>query len=118
MNGRLDGHMVQGHVDATAICVLRMDQTGSWLYRFEFNAAFRNLIVEKGSIAVNGISLTCFDISENAFSVGIIPYTIEHTNIGELVPGSLVNIEFDLIGKYVERILHTGQEGSPEIQKP
>jgi riboflavin synthase len=109
VNGRLDGHMVQGHVDATALCILRENQSGSWLYRFEFDSAFRNLIVEKGSIAVNGISLTCFDITENAFSVGIIPYTFEHTNIGELVPGSPVNIEFDLIGKYVERIYQSGR---------
>jgi riboflavin synthase len=103
INGRLDGHMVQGHVDATAICLERRDDLGSWLFRFEFPADFRNLIIEKGSIAVNGISLTCFDVSGNAFSVAIIPYTFDHTNIRDVFPGSLVNIEFDLIGKYVER---------------
>ena len=108
-NGRLDGHMVQGHVDTTALCISRQNQAGSWLFRFEFPASFRNLIIEKGSVAVNGISLTCFDVSENAFSVAIIPYTFEHTNVGELVPGSLVNIEFDPIGKYVERLYRSGK---------
>src|ERR1700682_6031433 len=81
INGRLDGHMVQGHVDTTAICVQRENQKGSWLFRFEFPESFGNLIIEKGSIAVNGISLTCFDVSGNAFSVAIIPYTYDHTNI-------------------------------------
>ena len=105
MNGRLDGHMVQGHVDTTASCVSRQNQSGSWLFRFEFPVIFRNLIIEKGSVAVNGISLTCFDVSDNAFSVAIIPYTFENTNVSDVLPGSRVNIEFDLIGKYVERIL-------------
>jgi riboflavin synthase len=114
LNGRLDGHMVQGHVDATALCILRQDQSGSWSYRFEINPAFRNLIIEKGSVAVNGVSLTCFDVSENAFSVGIIPYTFEHTNFRNLVSGSLVNIEFDLIGKYVERMIQVSQNNSRE----
>ncbi len=105
LNGRLDGHMVQGHVDTTAICTDRSNREGSWVFRFEFPESFRNLIIEKGSIAVNGISLTCFDVTENAFSVAIIPYTFENTNIRDLVSGSVVNIEFDLIGKYVERML-------------
>jgi riboflavin synthase len=105
VNGRLDGHMVQGHIDTTARCILRENQAGSWLFRFEFPVAFRNLIIEKGSVAINGISLTCFDVSDNAFSVAIIPYTFANTNIRDLYPGSQVNIEFDLIGKYVERIL-------------
>jgi riboflavin synthase len=108
VNGRLDGHMVQGHVDATASCILKQERSGSWLIRFEFPPIFRNLIVEKGSIAVNGISLTCFDVTEKEFSVAIIPYTFEHTNVAKLVRGSEVNIEFDLIGKYVERIYRTG----------
>ena len=107
LNGRLDGHMVQGHVDATGICKLIKDLDGSWLFRFEFPVSFRNLIIEKGSVAVNGISLTCFDVSDNEFSVGIIPYTYEHTNIRNLQPSDLVNIEFDLIGKYVARSLKT-----------
>jgi len=107
INGRLDGHMVQGHVDTTARCIDRQNQSGSWLFRFEFPASFRNLVIEKGSVAVNGISLTCFDVADNNFSVAIIPYTFEHTNIQQLVSGSLVNIEFDLIGKYVERMVNT-----------
>jgi riboflavin synthase len=106
LNGRLDGHMVQGHVDTTAICVKRQNQDGSWIFRFEFPESFRNLIIEKGSVAVNGISLTCFDVTNNAFSVAIIPYTFDNTNIRDLFPESMVNIEFDLIGKYVERVLN------------
>jgi riboflavin synthase len=110
VNGRLDGHMVQGHIDTTALCILRENLAGSWLFRFEFPDTFRNLIIEKGSVAVNGISLTCFDVSGNAFSVAIIPFTFEHTNIRELVPGSLVNIEFDLIGKYIARLYRSEKE--------
>ena len=105
LNGRLDGHMVQGHVDTTAICLERRNENGSWVFRFEFPESFRNLIIEKGSVAVNGISLTCFEVSENAFSVAIIPYTFENTNIREVVRGAIVNLEFDLIGKYVERMM-------------
>jgi len=105
LNGRLDGHMVQGHVDTTAVCLERINRQGSWEFRIEFPVSFRSLIIEKGSIAVNGISLTCFDVSDNAFSVAIIPYTFENTNIRELSPGSIVNIEFDLIGKYVARMM-------------
>jgi riboflavin synthase len=110
VNGRLDGHMVQGHIDTTARCILKENQAGSWLFRFEFPVSFRNLIIEKGSVALNGISLTCFDVSDSAFSVAIIPFTFEHTNIGELVPGSPVNIEFDLIGKYIARLYHSERE--------
>jgi riboflavin synthase len=98
--------MVQGHVDTTAICVDIQNNGGSRVFRFEFPDSFSNGIIEKGSVAVNGISLTCFDLTKNKFSVAIIPYTLENTNIGDLVPGSRVNIEFDLIGKYVERILN------------
>ncbi|MCY7421906.1 MAG: riboflavin synthase [Chitinophagaceae bacterium] len=103
MNGRLDGHIVQGHVDTIAVCIDRKDLDGSWEYRFEFSKAFATLIIEKGSISVNGTSLTIFDITENAFTVAIIPYTYEHTSIGRITVGSVVNIEFDLIGKYVNR---------------
>jgi riboflavin synthase len=106
LNGRLDGHMVQGHVDTTAVCVNRQNQEGSWLFRFEFPGSFRNLIIEKGSVAVNGISLTCFDVTNHSFSVAIIPYTYDFTNIRDLFPDSQVNIEFDMIGKYVERMMH------------
>lgn len=102
-NGRLDGHLVQGHVDSPAKCILRENLEGSWLFRFEFPESFRNLVIEKGSIAVNGISLTCFNVTNNAFSVAVIPYTYDITNIRDVYPQSLVNIEFDLIGKYVER---------------
>jgi riboflavin synthase len=110
-NGRLDGHMVQGHADTPAICLDRRNQEGSWIFRFEFPGAFRNLVIEKGSIAVNGISLTCFDITDNTFSVAIIPYTYDNTNIRDLEIGSPVNIEFDLIGKYVERMIGTRLQG-------
>jgi riboflavin synthase len=104
INDRLDGHIVQGHVDTTAVCISRLDQGGSWVFRFEFPESFKNGIIEKGSIAVNGISLTCFDVSNNVFSVAVIPYTMKYTNIGNLMTDSLVNIEFDMIGKYVARI--------------
>ena len=106
LNGRLDGHMVQGHVDTTAVCLGLRNQEGSWVFRFEFPESFRNLIIEKGSVAVNGISLTCFEVTENAFSVAIIPYTFENTNIREVVRGSIVNIEFDMIGKYIQRMMN------------
>jgi riboflavin synthase len=105
MNGRLDGHIVQGHVDAVAVCRTRKSQDGSWVFAFEFPESFSHLVIEKGSIAVNGISLTCFDISRNHFAVAIIPYTFEHTNMKDLQPGSEVNIEFDMIGKYIGRFL-------------
>jgi len=109
-NGRLDGHLVQGHVDTTAICVDHKNLQGSWVFRFEFPGSFRNLVIEKGSIAVNGISLTCFEVTNSAFSVAIIPYTYENTNIRNLIPGALVNIEFDMIGKYVDRIMAQQKE--------
>src|ERR1700712_1921036 len=98
LNGRLDGHLVQGHIDTTAVCTDRQNQKGSWLFRFEFPESFKNLVIEKGSLAVNGISLTCFDVTNQAFSVAIIPYTYDFTNIRDVYPGSFVNIEFDLIG--------------------
>jgi riboflavin synthase len=106
MNGRLDGHIVQGHVDATAACLQRTDKDGSWQYRFEFPKKFSHLVIEKGSISLNGISLTIFNVKKSKFDIAVIPYTYEHTNIQSVVPGSLVNIEFDLIGKYVTRFLH------------
>lgn len=105
LNGRLDGHIVQGHVDATARCKEIKDQDGSYLYSFEFPATFTNLVIEKGSIAINGISLTIFDVGINCFSVAIIPYTYNHTSIQKVTVGSEVNIEFDMLGKYVNRIL-------------
>ncbi len=107
MNGRLDGHIVQGHVDCTAVCSERLDKDGSWEYCFEFPARFSALVIEKGSIAVNGTSLTCFGITDNRFKVAIIPYTFEHTSIQQVVAGTIVNIEFDLLGKYVQRNLES-----------
>ena len=104
MNGRLDGHLVQAHIDATAICFDVQDQGGSWLYRFEFPEQFAALMIEKGSVCVNGISLTCFSVGLNSFQVAIIPYTYQHTNIKQVQPKHLVNIEFDMVGKYIARI--------------
>lgn len=104
MNGRLDGHIVQGHVDSTAVCSEAIIKDGSWEYRFEIDAAFASLIIEKGSITINGTSLTIFDLTENSFKVAIIPYTYHHTNISSVQVGSVVNIEFDMIGKYVNRM--------------
>ncbi len=104
-NGRFDGHVVQGHVDQTGIVRSVVDQNGSWLIDIEYDPSQGNVTVEKGSIAVNGVSLTCFNSKENAFTVAIIPYTYEHTNIGTLKPGDTVNLEFDIIGKYVKRLL-------------
>ena len=104
LNGRLDGHIVQGHVDSTAVCSEAITKDGSWEYRFEMDAAFASLIIEKGSITINGTSLTIFDLTENSFKVAIIPYTYHHTNISSVQVGSVVNIEFDMIGKYVNRM--------------
>jgi riboflavin synthase len=103
LNGRLDGHIVQGHVDGLARCVSIKDEAGSWRYRFEYDADF--VTVEKGSITVNGASLTVVDSEEGAFSVCIIPFTYEHTNFHSLKVGDEVNLEFDIIGKYVARLL-------------
>ncbi|MBT1700677.1 riboflavin synthase [Fulvivirgaceae bacterium PWU4] len=104
-NGRFDGHIVQGHVDQTGIVRSVKEVGGSWLFTFEYDPAAGNVTVEKGSIAVNGISLTCFDSNDGAFTVAIIPYTFEHTNFHQLKPGDTVNLEFDIIGKYVKRLL-------------
>jgi riboflavin synthase len=104
MNGRLDGHIVQGHVDTTATCVGQKALDGSWEFRFRFPEQFGALVIEKGSISLNGISLTVFNVTENEFSVAIIPYTFEHTNIQHITEGSVVNLEFDMVGKYINRI--------------
>jgi len=103
MNGRLDGHIVQGHVDTKAECVQIEDQQGSWKYTFKY--AGENVTVEKGSITVNGTSLTVVDSKDNQFSVCIIPYTYEHTNFHQLEVGDTVNLEFDIIGKYVAKLM-------------
>ena len=105
MNGRLDGHLVQGHIDSIAICLEIVEKQGSWEYTFEFDPKFASLIIEKGSITVNGISLTLFDITNQSFRVAIIPYTYEHTNMKHLTLGDEVNVEFDLIGKYINRMM-------------
>ena len=107
-NGRLDGHFVQGHVDTTAVCKNIIDKNGSWEFEFEFDEKFASLVIEKGSICVNGTSLTCFNVTQNCFTVAIIPYTYNHTNISKLVAGSVVNIEFDIIGKYINRMKDLG----------
>lgn len=116
---RLDGHIVQGHVDQTAQCVSIEDQQGSWLYTFQFDESQGNFTVEKGSMTVNGISLTVVDAQANRFSVAIIPYTYEHTNLKQVRPGDMVNLEFDIIGKYVARIidLRGSQSASPAADK-
>lgn len=105
MNARLDGHIVQGHVDQTAVCTAFNELEGSWEYTFEYDAALGNVTVEKGSICVNGISLTVVNSKANSFSVAIIPYTFEHTNLQQVGVGSKVNLEFDIIGKYVARLM-------------
>lgn len=109
MNGRLDGHIVQGHVDATATCIQVNDLEGSREFRFRFPEAFASLVIEKGSASINGISLTIFNVTRNEFSVAIIPYTLEHTNIQYVFPGTTVNIEFDMVGKYITRYLSLQQ---------
>lgn len=109
MNGRLDGHIVQGHVDQTAHCIEVTDAEGSWYYTFQYpfdkEMAKRGyLTVDKGSVTVNGVSLTVCNPTDDTFQVAIIPYTYEHTNFHNILSGSVVNIEFDIIGKYISRI--------------
>ena len=100
---RLDGHLVQGHVDGVAKCLGISVNDGSWIYKFEFDISNEMLLIEKGSICINGVSLTVFDIAENTFKVTIIPYTYENTSFKTLKEGDIVNIEFDMIGKYLAR---------------
>ena len=100
---RLDGHLVQGHVDGVAKCLGISINDGSWIYKFEFDISNEMLLIEKGSICINGVSLTVFDIAENTFKVTIIPYTYENTSFKTLKEGDIVNIEFDMIGKYLAR---------------
>ncbi len=105
MNARLDGHIVQGHVDQTATCILAKELDGSWEYRFKYDTSLGNVTVEKGSICVNGISLTVVNSADDEFSVFIIPYTYEHTNLSKVKEGDTINLEFDIIGKYVARLM-------------
>jgi riboflavin synthase len=102
---RLDGHFVQGHVDTTAVCKKIRDKEGSYEFEFEFPKSFAALVIEKGSICINGVSLTVFDVKKHSFRVAIIPYTFEHTNLQFLKEGDKVNLEFDMIGKYILRKL-------------
>ena len=104
LGDRLDGHLVQGHVDEVATCTSIDDQNGSWLYRFSYNRDSKNITIEKGSICVNGTSLTVVGSTSNTFGVAIIPYTYEHTVFHQLQKGDLVNIEFDMVGKYIAKI--------------
>ena len=103
--GRFDGHIVQGHVDQTATCIAKKDENGSFIFTFQYDASKQNITVEKGSITVNGISLTVVDSKDDQFSVAIIPYTLEHTNLQQVEIGTTINLEFDIIGKYVTKIM-------------
>ena len=103
---RLDGHIVQGHVDQTAVCTSMEETNGSWLFTFEYQQNLENITIEKGSITVNGVSLTVVNSKKKSFSVAIIPYTYENTSFKMLKVGSIVNLEFDVIGKYVSRIMN------------
>lgn len=104
-NGRFDGHIVQGHVDQTAVCIAAEEEAGSWRYRFQFDPGHGNMVVEKGSICINGVSLTVVDAADDAFSVAIIPYTYEHTNFKTIAQGTVVNLEFDIVGKYIQKMM-------------
>ncbi|WP_417865288.1 riboflavin synthase [Xanthomarina gelatinilytica] len=105
LGDRLDGHIVQGHVDQTAICTDITYEEGSWKFTFQYDASLNNITIEKGSITVNGVSLTVVDSEKDSFSVAIIPYTFEHTNFKNFIKGTEVNLEFDVIGKYVARLM-------------
>jgi riboflavin synthase len=104
LGDRLDGHIVQGHVDQTAVCQEIKEQNGSWVFTFTYDSSLNNITIEKGSVTVNGVSLTVVNSRANTFSVAIIPYTYEHTNFNTFVKDTVVNLEFDVIGKYVKRI--------------
>jgi riboflavin synthase len=104
LGDRLDGHIVQGHVDQTGICTSIEETQGSWRFTFQYDASLHNITIEKGSVTVNGVSLTVVDSKPNEFSVAIIPYTYKHTNFHAFKVGTLINLEFDVIGKYVSRL--------------
>lgn len=104
LGDRLDGHIVQGHVDQTAVCKQKKDVNGSWLFTFEYDASSGNMTIEKGSVSVNGVSLTVVNSLTNQFEVAIIPYTFTHTNFHQIMVGSKVNLEFDMVGKYVKKL--------------
>jgi riboflavin synthase len=104
LGDRLDGHIVQGHVDQVGTCIVAKETNGSWFYTFEYDQTIGNITIEKGSITVNGVSLTVVDSRKNEFSVAIIPYTYDHTNFNSFEVGTKVNLEFDLIGKYISKL--------------
>lgn len=110
LGDRLDGHIVQGHVDQTAICKNVEDTNGSWTFTFEYDASQNNITVEKGSVCVNGVSLTVVNSKDNSFSVCIIPYTYEHTNFKSFKVGTVVNLEFDILGKYISKLVGKGNK--------
>ncbi len=108
---RLDGHLVQGHVDTVGKCTGRKESDGSWIFSFQFDPNNgQHLVVEKGSICINGVSLTCFNTTANAFDVAIIPFTFEHTNFQKLEENQSVNLEFDIVGKYIQRMMKSRQD--------
>jgi riboflavin synthase len=109
LNKFIDGHLVQGHTDTVGVCTSIEDRDGSWLYTFNFDSSFKNLMVEKGSITINGVSLTAFNILDTQFQVTIIPYTYQHTTFKDMHVGYKVNLEFDIVGKYVAKILANKQ---------
>lgn len=109
LGSRLDGHIVQGHVDQTGKCIEIAEKDGSWFFTFEYSSLMNNVTIEKGSITVDGVSLTVVNSNNNSFSVAIIPYTYEHTRFGSYEIGSSVNLEFDVIGKYVARMMEARQ---------
>ena len=105
LGDRLDGHIVQGHVDQTATCTNIEEANGSWIFSFSYDSSLNNITIEKGSITVNGTSLTVVNSKKDAFSVAIIPYTYEHTNFNSFKVGTVVNLEFDVLGKYVSKLV-------------
>ena len=111
LNDRLDGHIVQGHVDTIATCTKRKEKNGSWEFEFEFPGKFAPLLIEKGSVCVNGISLSAFEVKKKRFAVGVIPYTFDNTSIQHIYKGSNANLELDIIGKYINRYLSLITEG-------
>jgi riboflavin synthase len=104
LGARLDGHLVQGHVDQVGFCTQMEEENGSWRFRFQYDPAAQNMTIEKGSITVNGVSLTVVDARKDEFSVAIIPYTYQHTNFHQISQGTKVNLEFDLVGKYISKM--------------
>jgi riboflavin synthase len=110
LGDRLDGHIVQGHVDQTAVCTNIKQENGSWVFTFNYDAALSNITIEKGSITVNGTSLTVVNSGKNSFSVAIIPFTYEHTNFNTFKEGTVVNLEFDVLGKYVAKLVEMNKQ--------